>query len=748
MALALAAGTAWAQEAGGTAEGDGGPGGRPVLEASQIPGSESIRLDGNLDEEAWVRAIPATGFRQREPIEGGIPSEGTEVRVLLDGDDLYIGAVLYDSEPSGILAYQKRRDAFLTTDDRFMWILDTFGDGRTGYFFETNPAGLMGDGIIGGGGGSGRGGGGGGFGVNKSWDGVWEVRSARRPDGWSVEIRIPFRTLNFDPSLDTWGINFQRTIRRRNEEIVWSGYRRNQQLTRPVHAGKLTGLGGMSQGLGLEAKPYALASWRNVPEETEPTSYPKDLGLDLSYNITPSLRAAVSVNTDFAEVEADQRRVNLTRFPLRFPERRDFFLEGSGVYGFASSSGPSPYFSRRIGLEDGEQVPLRYGVRLGGQAGRYELGLQQISTGGGAGIPGEDFTVARVKRTIFEQSTVGAIYTRRATSADSSGFIPADRHTAGVDLDFYTSRLFGDKNFEFEAFLVWNSDPENDGEERSLSDLTARGIRVNFPNDIWRGHLSYREFGKEYDPAAGFVTRNDFRRVEPSVGWHPRPEFIPWLRQLDFQVLFRYLTNLTTGSVEERIWEFDLLGLEFESGDRVTFQVSRQFEGLDEEFEIRDGIIIPGGEYGVWEASLNGGTASRRKLSLRGRASRGGFWGGDRTSAGGEMTFRPNPGLSVSTGYEHNDVTLPQGAFTTNLVRLEGGWDISPWTSVSGNLQYDDVSEVVGFYARARWIIRPGNDLYLVYTHNWQNRGDRFLDGDMTTLSRGATTKLNYTIRF
>ena len=288
-----------------------------------------------------------------------------------------------------------------------MWILDTFLDGRTGYFFEINPAGLMGDGILTGGGGGGRGG----VAAEAARPGTesWEARTARRPDGWSAEIRIPFRTLNFNPNLDSWGINFQRTIRRRNEEILWRGYRRNEGLRRPVNAGRLTGLRNLSQGLGLEARPSAVASWRNVPGNTDPTTFPRDISLDVNYGVTSSLRAAASINT--------------------------------GVFTFAPRSGPSPFFSRRIGLGSGEQIPIQYGTRLTGQAGRYELGFYQIGTrshsyldaGAEADlvIPRESFTVARVKRSVLEQSTIGAIYTRRSTAADPSGHTPSDGHTVG-----------------------------------------------------------------------------------------------------------------------------------------------------------------------------------------------------------------------------------------------------------------------------------------------------------------------------
>ena len=724
---------------------DGQPGGpaSAVLTASPVPEGESIDLDGHLAESAWAVATPITDFTQQEPVEGGVPTERTEIRIVIDASALYIGAKFHD-DPNGILAHQRRRDQGLGTDDRFMWILDTFLDGRTGYFFEINPAGLMGDGLITGGGG---GGGGGGFGINKAWDGVWEARVQRLDDGWSAEIRIPWGTLNFDPAADTWGINFQRTIRRRNEEILWTGHRRNQGLFRPIHAGRLTGLRGMSQGIGLEVKPYAVAGWTtDNTVVADPTSYPRDVGFDVGYSITPSLRAAASINTDFAEVEVDQRRVNLTRFPLRFPEQRDFFLEGSGVFNFAGRNGVSPYFSRRIGLRSGEAVPIQYGTRLGGQAGRYEMGFLQVGTEDHLGFGGESYTVARVKRGLFEQSTLGAIYTRRSGGQDTTGVTPADNHTVGMDLDLWTSNLFGDQNFQFEAFFAWNSNPDP-ALSRSTSELTARGFRINFPNDEWQGHVSYREFGDAYSPAVGFVNRNDFRRVEPRVAWRPRPA-ISWIRTLQFDTQFRYLESLSGGVPEERQWQFGLLGLDFESGDDLNFQLSHTFEFLDNSFEISDGIdILPGG-YGNWEWEVRGRSASRRVVSVNGNLRGGGFWNGDRFGYELGLDFRPRPGVTVGTEFERNEVTLPQGSFDTNLFRVEGAWDISPWSSVTGNVQYDNVSEIVGLFLKARWIIAPGNDLFLVYTQNWQNLSVDPLDRRFSTLSRGGSTKLNYTFRF
>ena len=733
---------------------EGSEAGTVDLIALQLESGVAIDVDGRLDEEAWELAIPITDFTQQEPVEGGTPSDRTEIRVVYDEDALYIGAILYD-DPEQILAFQKRRDGFLSTDDRFMWILDTFRDGRTGYFFETNAAGVMGDALITGGGGGGRGGGGGGGG--RAWDGIWQVQTDIRPDGWSLEIEIPFRTLNFDPTSDTWGINFQRTIRRKNEEIMWRGYRRNQSLREPVHAGRLTGLQGMSQGIGLEGVPYAVTNWKNVPAELDKTTYPSDIGLDVNYNITSSLRAGVSVNTDFAEAEVDQRRLNLTRFPLRFPEQRDFFLEGSGVFSFAPGNGADPYFSRRIGLLEGEQIPLNYASRLGGQVGSYELGFIHVNTSelesadlDGGTFAGEQFTVARLKRSIFEQSAIGAIYTRRSTGVDPTdptARAPRDQHTAGADLSFATSRLFGDKNFTVLAFAAWNSNPDR-GVKRSNSDLSARGIRLNFPNDIWSGHISYREFGDDYNPAVGFVTRNGFRRVEPRIGWQPRPN-IGWIRQLNFSTQFRHLESITTGIVEERQWQFTLFGVDFESQDNFRINLHRQFDYLDRTFEISDGIFIDVGDYTNWELSLSARTASRRVVSANVQLRRGGFWSGDRTEVGVGLDFRPSAGVLLSAQVETNNVDLPPGSFDANLFRIEGEWNITPLANITGNIQYDDVSEVVGLFMRTRWIVTPGNELFLVFTQNWQNLGDGLFaeDREFMTLSRGASVKLNYTYR-
>ena len=706
----------------------------PALEAMAMPTDMRLAFDGRLDEAFWQQVAGSDAFVQQEPREGDGPTERTEVRVVYDKNHLYIGVVLYDSEPDGILSFQRRRDASLATDDRFMWILDTYNDGRSAYFFEINPGGLMGDGLLT----SGQG-----ISLNKDWDGIWEARVARGAYGWSAEIRIPFRTLNFDTEQDTWGINFHRTIRRKNEELVWSGFRRNQGLFRPQNAGQLTGLRGLSQGLGLEVKPYAIGEanrvWTDGDLDTDPVG---DAGFDVTYSVTTNLRASLTVNTDFAETEVDQRRVNLTRFPLRFPEQRDFFLEGSSVFRFAPSSGVDPYFSRRIGLQRGRPIPIRAGARLAGQVGRFDVGFLQIRTGELGDVQAEDFTVARAKAHILSESTLGFIYTRRSTQ-DGKDVGLQDRHTIGVDLELGTSTFQGSKNLQFQAFFIaHNAALIND--DTRFFDRTTRGIRFSYPNQPFFMHASYREFGSAYDPAVGFNRRNGFRRFQPSLGYSWLLSDHPVLREFTLGLRHEYLMDLDFKA--ETVNISITPELRFESGDQIELLVGHDFERLREDFDIRrdSTIIIPADSYHTFEVGLEGQTAPQRRVSVGAEAGYGGFWTGTRTDVEVDATIRPMAGISVSAAWEHTDVNLDEGSFRTNLVRVATSLALTPWTSFSANVQYDDLSRIVGLYGRFRWVIRPGSDLYLVYTHNWlDDPMDRF-----RSLTSQAATKLTYTHRF
>ena len=694
-----------------------------------------IEIDGLLNEPEWKMVLPAKDFIQRDPIQGSPATEKTEVYVIHDKENLYIGAILFDSNPDGILAYQKRRDQSLRTDDRFMWILDTFLDGRTGYFFEVNPAGLLGDGLIIGGDSY--------WGINKDWNGIWDARVVVIPEGWSVEVVIPFRTLNFDPNLDTWGINFQRTVRRKNEDMKWEGFERNKKITQPIHAGYLKGLKNLTQGNGLEFKPYF--SLKNQEMNMVKDNF-NDIGFDVSINITSGLKASLTYNTDFAEAEVDQRRVNLTRFPLRYAEKRGFFLEGAGVYSFSPRNDVTPFFSRRIGLSDGEQIPINYGGRLSGQIGNYEIGVIQAQTNSKGDIAGENFTVARVKRAFFKQSYFGLVYTDRSSRTMEPDSNELDQSLFGADLELKTSEFMGDKNLQFQTFFVHHTAPYSEP-ELSISDLSVRGFRITYPNDIFRSHVSYREFGNNYNPAVGFGRRNGFKRIQPSFSYHPRPERYDFIRQVEFGIQYEFMTDLENKMLKKQT-TITPFNIRFESQDQLSAKIVSLIEYLDKPFTIYQDITIPIEEYSSEELQVKFETSEKRMLSTELEYQTGDFWNGEKQTIKTQISVKPFSGFNIQTEYEKNTVKLSGKSFNTELYNFELGIYPTPRTAIFSNLQYDNVSDALGLFAKLQHTIRPGSDFYLVYTHNWISLSDQIFDFDLMTVSKVSSLKINYSFRF
>lgn len=701
-----------------------------------------LHLDGIVDEELWLTIPGNDNFLMQEPKEGGEPTEQTQVRIAFDDQNLYIAIVCHDSDPSGIKAFQKRRDASLETDDRFRFIFDTFMDKRSAYFFEINPLGLRGDGLIS----SGQG-----QNLNTDWDGIWKAWTFIGDFGWSAEIRIPFRSINFDSKNDTWGINFQRTIRRKNEELLWAGHRRNQGLLRPQNAGILTGLADPSQGLGLEIIPYAITQSskeydKDNDESISTTS--ADLGFDINYNITSQLKASFTYNTDFAQAEVDNRQINLTRFSLRFPEQRDFFLEGSSILQFAPSSGVDPYFSRRIGLVNGMRIPIKYGGRIIGNVGKNNIALIHVRTGKTAELNPESFSVGRYRRNFWKESSIGLVYTHRSTEDDILLGNPVqDRKTWGADLNLSTSEFLSNKTLQLTAFFVAHNPASLSDNSTSISDRSVRGFRFNFPNQPWSANVSYREFGDEYDPAVGFNQRNGFKRLQPGIKYAPLFEKSKFIREIEWGIAYEYLTSLGNKLLTENLG-FNLGTIRFESGDKLGVQVSRGFEFLNEDFDIlNDGsVVVPTGEYVNWGYQLEASSASFRKVSGSIGYEAGGFWTGNISSLELGLTIRPARGVNLSSGYTHSKVTAENSGFYTNLFQLNIGLDFTPDISFSSNIQFDDVSDILGSNTRFRWIITPGTDIYCVYNHNWLN--NPLLNRRLFTLQQGAVIKVIYNYRF
>jgi Domain of unknown function (DUF5916) len=704
--------------------------GRRSVAALRIDNGEHITLDGRLDEPAWTRALPAGDFIQQDPDNGTPATEQTEVRILYNHESLYMGVTCFDSEPDRWYGYQRRRDEFLQADDRFMWNIDTFNNQLSGYFFEMNPSGLMGDALRGPN-----------F-QNRQWDGIWNARVHHSEIGWTLEIEIPFKTLNFDPKAEVWGINFQRTVKRKNEESLWMGWARNQGLNRLSNAGQLTGLRDISEGHGLDVKPYVIGTSESFPGRGEAGAHNKaNAGLDLFYSPVPTVRTNVTVNTDFAQTEVDQRLTNLTRFPTFFPEKRDFFLDGSTFFDFQSSTGGDntllPYFTRSIGLDaNGNPQKIDLGGKLAGQFGTNDVGALYVRTGKEEGVLGEDFLVLRGKHRMFRQSYVGGLYTGRS-ARDGDG---STRQTAGADFLLSTSTFLGTENFSVGGFIVNTTNPSNSGRNKAF------GLEAQYPNDPWNASVVYREVQDDYRAAVGFTSRTGFRRVNPSLTYTRRPRQHPWIRTIQYGVNGNILLDPSDNRTMDRNVDLTVFNLGTHAGDSFQLHVVPTFERLERNFTISRGITLPTGTSYSWNRyRLQLSTAQKRHVAVGPTLELGSFYNGTRRRVAMDVNFRVRPGLIIYTSAEWNSVDLDQGRFETRLYRVVPELQFSPWVAWVNNVQYDTQSAVLGWQSRLRWILKPGSDFYVVYTHNWL---DDPLQNQMHTLDRRAASKMLYTHRF
>lgn len=683
-----------------------------------VPTTDAIAIDGVLSEAAWQHAQIADTLRQREPDEGALVSEPTTVRVLYSTTHLYIGVMCFDADPQAITATRFDRDADLEADDRITLLFDTFHDRRNAFIFQVNPVGARFDQII-----SDEG-----QDENPNWNGIWYARTQITDQGWTVEFSISFQTLNFTPGQAVWGFNIQRIIKRKNEEAVWAGYRQNLEFFRVSEAGRLAGLHDLSQGLGVDVVP----AWSIVPRRGATNFQPS---LDVFYKLTPSLTLSLTLNTDFGETEVDDAQINLTRFSLFFPEKRQFFLEDAGnfaVDGLTPTAGPLviiPFFSRRIGIaDDGKTVDLVGGGKLSGRAGPYRIGMLSVQTQNRGRVPGENFSIIRVKRNILEKSSIGVIMTRRTPERGAATGL------AGNDFLYSTSELWGDNNLEFSSFFLKSFIP---GSTKNL----AWGSQISLPNDTWQIFGTYREVQEDFDATMGFVPRTGIRRFGWFLEYAPRPDL--WqTRQLGCAFDGNYFSDPDTGTLLTRNVNFPCFW-RFDSGDRIDFQTIETFERLRDPFTISDGIIIPPGDYIFRRQRIELTSADKRKIGLLLSYEWGHFFKGRRDDWIACLQFRPGPYVFFSAEYQQNDVRLPWGNFVVRLVRSRINLALNPDLSWFAFGQYDTVSDTLGLNTQFRWIIDPGNEVFLIYNHNWLIR-----NGDIHSTVREGRIKFRYTYRF
>jgi hypothetical protein len=698
--------------------------------------AEAIAVDGVLDEPVWGTAPTLGDLVQRQPLPGSRPSEATDVVLLYDADNLYIGVTAYDSEPAAVIGTQMARDANLASDDRVEILLDTFRDQRSAFYFATNPAGALVDGLIYA---NGR--------LNTDWDAIWRVRTARGPSGWTAEFAIPFKSLNFPEGRSVWGFNIARTIYRKLEEARWSGARLEMVFLQVSEAGEVTGLEGLSQGIGLDVRPFLAGSaLRLAGGGTEFDGRP---GLDVFYSITPSLKLTGTFNTDFGETEVDARQINLTRYSLLFPEKRAFFLEDAGVFSFAST-GPEtpggippagadvyPFFSRRIGLLGGVEVPIDGGVKLTGRIGRTDMGVMAVRTGALEDVAAaRNLFVARVKRNLFQQSYAGFVLT--AGDPASGGANP----TYGADLRLTTSRFLGrSRNMDVAAYAVGRQ-----REGRSGGDWSY-GLSARYPNDKYDAQVALREIPENFDPALGFVQRDDVRMLRIAASYNPRPKSFLGIQQMFHDVFFTHFTRKSSGRVEG--WDLYITPLDWHlnSGDSIhaVLDVNVRYERLFEPFQISPGVVLAPDEYHFTRFRSVFSSAAKRRLAGSVNVAWGDYWSGRAEELAASLTFKLPPWLTFSASANLTFARLPEGDFEATILTSRLDYSVSPRLSFFNLVQYDNRSRNLGWQSRARWSPQPGNDVFLVFQQGWVHEpGDlRFQAAD-----RKASAKIQYSIRF
>ena len=691
----------------------------PTLEATPAAAAAPV-VDGDvLGDPAWADVPFATGFRQTNPDEGQPATERTEVRVLFTADTLYVGVVCYDRDPDAIIVTDSRRDSSLSDSDSFQLIFDTFLDKQNGFVFGTSPAGQEYDGQVVnegvGGSGMGRGGAsrGGGGGFNLNWDGVWQVRTQVSDIGWSAEFGIPFRTLRY-PAGDsqTWGVNFQRTIRRRNETAYWAPLTLQYNLFRVSQAGQLRGLQvPVGDTENLQLTPYVTGeAIRLDADPARGTTAVGDVGADLKYSVTSGLTLDATWNTDFAQVEVDEQQINLDRFNLYFPEKRPFFLENAGAFAVSNAGGavqgdPAQtelFFSRRIGIEQGRVVPILAGARLSGKVSNaVSVGFLNMQTEEVDGLtPANNFTVARVRHDLPNRSSVGGLLVNRQATGRLAGDRDYNRTYA------FDGRVGIGQDMDILGFVGRTDTPGREGRDH------AYNVGANYESQTWRFQGGFMESGEDFNPEVGFARRVGFRKVDGGIFYTWRPENFLKSFELRPHVTFNRFWDFN-GFMETSLLHMDNRW-EFEDSSSLITAWNVRGEGVREAFEI-SGIPVPPGEYEWSEGNIWFNYNRSAPVNAGVRLVFGGFFGGDILSVRSQLNTRYAETFNFSLIWTRNDIDLPAGSVVTNLVGTRVAYNFSPRLFAQSLVQYNDSERLWSVNFRFGWLQDANTGLFLVY---------------------------------
>jgi hypothetical protein len=697
------------------------PAQEPKAPELRVGRAAAIVVDGRLDEPAWAAAAVGGDFRTTDPVEGGTPNGRTELRVLADDQAVYIGVRCFDPDPLAIVAHAVARDANLSGEDHVRIVLGPFLDGRTGYVFAVNPRGARYDALI-----AGRG-----EYEDKDWDGPWQARANVDADGWTVEIRLPVTMLTFPEGSDQWHCNVERRVQRLLERSRWANPRRDHRITNLVAAGHLLGIPRFDLGLGIAVRGAMVGRVEKVDAAT-PSDLDAEPSADLTWRITPQWSGVMTLNTDFSETEVDARRTNLTRFPLFFPEKRSFFLEGKDAFDFGLGIGQSvlPFQSRRIGLVSGKAVPLHAGAKVLGRTGGTSIAALLAQTGAESGVsPDSTMGVVRVRQDVLAQSNVGLLATTGDPLGDSGAWL------GGADATYQTSDLSGGRNFLVGVWGLSMDSAATDGTS------TAYGGKIDYPNDDWDINLSWRRVDEDFAPPIGFVARPGIEQLHFGVDRAFRPEN-GWLRRQTFESGADWITDLDGNLVSWFVF-MALVNAEFESGDGFEFNLISQGERLDEDFEIGDGVVIQPGDYDWLRYRAVVATAEKRAVAGEVSWRFGDFYDGTLDQWGVQLRAVLSSWLTVRGETDIVRGRLPQGEFAEDVYGVTFACTFSPDLTLDSFLQYDTESDSLGTNTRLRWDLTPASQVFLVVNYNAFDPG-----GTWTSDARETVVKVQHEVRF
>ena len=656
---------------------------------------EQIKLDGKLSELCWSNASVIENFTQREQNEGATATEKTRIAVVFNATNIYFGIWCFDSEADKISAQQMARDFNWRSDDNIEIMISPFNDNRNGYLFVTNPNGAMADVLVGDEGKN----------WNKDWNTVWDVAVKKNQQGWFAEIVIPFSSLKFKKeSTQIWGINFERNIRRKKEQVLWQGWSRLYDVEKISQGGKLIGINNIKQGTKIELMPYVLAGFEFSNEQNKTK---QKIGGEINFDITPTLKLNFTTNTDFAQVESDRKQINLSRFSLYYPEKRQFFLEGINYYNM-NIGREELFYSRKIGIDQNQEIPIIGGVRLFGKLNKTNLGVMSIQTFAKDSIPTTNYSIIRVKQDIFKQSNIGLILTQKYSK---NGY----NRVYGTDFTYSTTELFRNKNLIVGGAIGASETKIFDENDTKNGNNLSYNVFLSYPNDVVEYDLGFTTVQTDFNPEMGFTRRKNYQMLYTELQFNPRFKKFPFFRNLIFKPIdVNYYINDETKEMESVFYEWRPLGFVMKSGEFFELNIQHLYDKPDADFELIDEVYIPAGSYWDNRYEIQFSTFRGRKIAASGSISTGDFYTGERQEYEFYTFFNLNKHLNISLDWQRNYIQLPQESFTTNEIGGRIDYAFNPKLQTSMFAQWNNENENILLNYRINWIPKVGSYFYFV----------------------------------